>query len=41
MRENDAPVKKYKNYFLKQEIDYLTNFKYKTSNFYGLPTFHV
>ena len=41
MRANNAPVKKYKNSFLKQEIDYLTNFQYKNGNFYGLPTFHV
>ena len=32
MRANSAPIKKYENYFLKHEIDYLTNFQYESGN---------
>ena len=37
MRANNALIKRYENSFLKQEIDYLTNFQHESSNFYGLP----
>ena len=40
MRANNALIKKYENSFLKQEIDYPTNFQYESSNFYGLPKIH-
>ena len=40
MRANSALTKKYGNSFLKQEIDYLTNFQHKSSNFYGLRKTH-
>ena len=33
-------IKKYEKSLLKQEIDYLTNFQHKSSNFYGLPKIH-
>ena len=33
-------VNKYERELTKKEIDYLSNFIYKTSNFYGLPTVH-
>ena len=36
MRATNALIKKYENSFLKQEIDYLTNFQQESSNFYGL-----
>ena len=39
MRENNALIQKYENSFLKQEIDYLTNFHHESSNFYGLPNY--
>ena len=37
MRANNALIKNYEKSFLKQEIDYLTNFQHKSNNFYGLP----
>ena len=37
MRANNALIKRYENSFLKQEIDYLTNFQHESSNFYSLP----
>ena len=40
MRTNNALIKKYEKSFLKQEIDYLTNFQHGSSNFYGLPRIH-
>ena len=40
MRANNALIKKYENSFLKQEVDYLTNFQHESSNFYGLPKIH-
>ena len=40
MRANSALTKKYGNSFLKQEIDYLTNFQHNSSNFYGLRKTH-
>ena len=39
-RANNVLIRKYKNSFLKQEIDYLTNFQHESSNFYGLPKIH-
>ena len=40
MRANNALIKKYKNSFLKQEVEYLTNFQHESSNFCGLPKIH-
>ena len=40
MRVNNALNKKYENYFLKQGIDYLTNFHHESSNFYSFPKIH-
>ena len=40
MRANNALIKKCENSFLKQEIDYLTNFQQESCNFYGLPKIH-
>ena len=40
MRANNSLVKKYEKYFLKQEIDHLTNLQYESSNFYGRPKIH-
>ena len=37
MRANNALIKKYENSFLKQKVDYLTNFQHESSTFYGLP----
>ena len=36
-RANNALIKKYENYFLKQEIDYLKYFQHESNHFYGLP----
>ena len=33
-------VDKYQNSLTEKEVDYLTNFSYRTSNFYGLPKVH-
>ena len=40
MKELEKLVEKYKNNLTDKEIDYLTNFSYNTSNFYGLPKVH-
>ena len=40
MRANNALIRNNKNSFLKQEVDYLTNFQHKSSNFCGLPKIH-
>ena len=40
MRANNALIKNYENSSLKQEVDDLTNFQHKSSNFYGLPKIH-
>ena len=40
MIANNTLIQKYENSFLKQEIDYLTNFQHESSNFYGLPKIH-
>ena len=40
MRANNELIKNYVNSSLKQEIDDLTNFQHKSSNFYGLPKIH-
>ena len=36
MSANNALITKYINSFLKQEVDYLTNFQPESSNFYDL-----
>ena len=40
MKELGKLVEKYKDDLMDKEIDYLTNFSYNTSNFYGLPKVH-
>ena len=40
MRAHNALIKNYENSSLKQEVDDLTNFQHKSSNFYGLPKIH-
>ena len=40
MKELGKLVEKYKDNLMDKEIDYLTNFSYNTSNFYGLPKVH-
>ena len=40
MKELEKLVEKYKDNVMDKEIDYLTNFSYNTSNFYGLPKVH-
>ena len=40
MRASNSLIKKYEKYFLKQEIDHLTNLQYESSNFYGRPKIH-
>ena len=37
MKANNEFTEKYENSFLKQEVDYLTNFQHESSNFYGFP----
>ena len=37
MRTSNELISKYENPFLKQEIDYLTNFQHESNNFYGVP----
>ena len=40
MKKLGKLVEKYKGNLMDKEIDYLTNFSYNTSNFYGLPKVH-
>ena len=40
MTELKRLTEKFKNELTQQEIKYLTNFSFKTSNFYGLPKIH-
>ena len=40
IRASNPLDKKYENSFLKQDIDYLTNFHWKSSNFYGFAEIH-
>ena len=40
MKELGKLVEKCKDNLMDKEIDYLTNFSYNTSNFYGLPKVH-
>ena len=40
MKELGKLVEKYKDNLMDKGIDYLTNFSYNTSNFYGLPKVH-
>ena len=40
MRANSTLIKRYKNSFLKQKVDYLANFQHKSSNFYGFSKMH-